>query len=55
MDSTVYGVVADGQYFVFLKINNDSQWCEHIVSAHLNNYQEVLRLLVHIFHAAAIM
>ncbi|KGO37473.1 hypothetical protein PEX1_101350 [Penicillium expansum] len=55
MDSTVYGVVSDGQYFVFLKINNDSQWCEYIVSARLNNYRQVLGLLVHIFRAAAVM
>ncbi|KAJ5501304.1 hypothetical protein N7453_006121 [Penicillium expansum] len=55
MDSTVYGVVSDGQYFVFLKINDDSEWCEHIVSARLNNYRQVLGLLVHIFRAATIM
>ncbi|KAJ5425590.1 hypothetical protein N7465_000660 [Penicillium sp. CMV-2018d] len=39
---TAYGVVSDGQWWVFLKINNDSEWSEHIIPARLGNYQEVL-------------
>ncbi|KAL2705020.1 hypothetical protein AAEP93_000270 [Penicillium crustosum] len=55
LNLTVYGVVTDGQYFVFLKINDDSQWSEHIISTRLDNYKEALGLLVHFFHSAAVM
>ncbi|KAJ5964768.1 uncharacterized protein N7479_004644 [Penicillium vulpinum] len=51
-DTTVYGVATDGQYFVFLKINNNSEWSEYIISARNNNFQEVIGLLVHIFRTA---
>ncbi|KAJ5926428.1 hypothetical protein N7516_008201 [Penicillium verrucosum] len=43
LDSTVYGVVSDGQWW----------WTEHIIPARLGNYQEVLGLLVHMFRTAA--
>ncbi|KUM61326.1 hypothetical protein ACN42_g5783 [Penicillium freii] len=33
--------MSDGQW-VFLKINNDSEWSGHIIPARLGNYQEVL-------------
>ncbi|OQE32446.1 hypothetical protein PENFLA_c001G00717 [Penicillium flavigenum] len=42
-------------WWVFLKINNDSEWSEYIVTARLGNYQEVVGLLVHMFRAAATM
>ncbi|KAJ5967220.1 hypothetical protein N7501_003468 [Penicillium viridicatum] len=55
VDSTVYGVVSDGQCWVFLKINNDSEWTEHMIPTRLGNYQEVLGLLMHMFRTAATM
>ncbi|KAI2702042.1 hypothetical protein DTO012A7_1007 [Penicillium roqueforti] len=54
-DATVYGVVSDGQCWWFLKINNDSEWSEYIITARHGNYQEVVGILVHMFRTAATM
>ncbi|CRL20975.1 unnamed protein product [Penicillium camemberti] len=48
-------LVSDSQRSVFLKVNNDSEWSEHLVPARLGNYQEVLGFLVHMFRTAATM
>ncbi|KAJ5682582.1 hypothetical protein N7462_005747 [Penicillium macrosclerotiorum] len=54
-DCTVYGMSADGETFWFLKINNDSQWSQHIVNIYNENYEQVFGLLEYFLRKASLM
>ncbi|KAJ5782164.1 hypothetical protein N7457_003938 [Penicillium paradoxum] len=54
-DCTIYGIASDGYAFTFLKIDNDSKWCDYSMYTRDGNYDQILGLLVHIFTKAAAM
>ncbi|CAG7925820.1 unnamed protein product [Penicillium olsonii] len=54
-DSTVYGISADEINFIFIKINNDSQWSAKHVGVTNNGYEEVLGIIVHLMRKASMM
>ncbi|KAJ5497427.1 hypothetical protein N7463_009414 [Penicillium fimorum] len=52
---TVYGMTSDGQTFIFLKINERSEWSERNITTRTQDYTAVLGLLVHFLRTATTM
>ncbi|KAJ5893575.1 hypothetical protein N7495_005266 [Penicillium taxi] len=55
VDTTVYGIATDTTNFIFLKINNNSEWSQHWVTARLNDFEQVVGILVFFFREASMM
>ncbi|KAJ5908571.1 hypothetical protein N7495_001253 [Penicillium taxi] len=54
-DIKVFGLASDGVVWHFLKINEKSEWSEKLIAIRDREYKEVLGVLVHFLHQAAVM